>query len=124
MVPVPGQDLKSVPKGDVQVRLNYNARFFWEDLPFGLVILKDIGNIVGAPTPNITRAIQFHQEYMPVKYVDNNGDFILSELSKSGAPSAYGIKTIEGLVKSSLPKRRDAFKDNIFFKARQEDARL
>ena len=57
MIPVPGQDLKSLAPGDVQVRLNYNARFFWEDLPFGLVILKDIGNIVGVSTPNINRAI-------------------------------------------------------------------
>lgn len=57
MIPVPGQDLKSTPKADVQVRLNYNARFFWEDLPYGLVILKDIANIVGVPSTNITRAI-------------------------------------------------------------------
>merc|ERR1712086_776613 len=70
MLPVPGQDLKNTPAGDVKVRLNYNARFFWEDLPFGLVILKDIGNIMGVATPNITRAIVFHQQYMPVKYVD------------------------------------------------------
>jgi len=60
MLPVPGQDLKNTPSGEVNVRLNYNARFFWEDLPFGLVILKDIGNIMGVPTPNTTRAIIFH----------------------------------------------------------------
>ena len=100
------------------MRLNYNARFFWEDLPFGLVILKDIGNIVGVPTTNITRAIAFHQEYMPVKYVDDNGDFIISELKNSGAPSAYGIKTVDALVKSSLPKKRDSMKNNIFFRPR------
>lgn len=115
MIPVPGQDLKNTPPGDVQVVLNKNARFFWEDLPYGLVILKDIANIVGVPSPNITRAIQFHQEYMPVKYVDTNGDFILHELSKTGAPSAYGIKTIEALVKSSIPRRTDTFRNNIFF---------
>lgn len=98
--------------------MNYNARFFWEDLPFGLVILKDIGNIVGVQTPNITRAISFHQEYMPVKYVDSHGDFIAQELKNSGAPSAYGITTIDALVKSSLPRNKNTFKNNIFFKAR------
>jgi hypothetical protein len=60
MIPVEGQDLKSTPPGDVLVKLNHNARFFWEDMPFGLVILKDIGEIVGAPTPNITRNLMFH----------------------------------------------------------------
>lgn len=70
MVPVEGQDLKGIPQGEVKVKLNLNARFFWEDLPYGLCILKDIGNIVGVPTPVITEHIIFHQQYMPVKYVN------------------------------------------------------
>lgn len=60
MVPIEGQDLKNTNPGEVLVKLNLNARFFWEDLPYGLVILKDIGNIVGVQTPNITRNIIFH----------------------------------------------------------------
>ena len=70
MLPVEGQDLKNIPAGEELVKLNLNARFFWEDLPYGLVILKDIGNIVGVETPVITRNIIFHQRFMPVKYVD------------------------------------------------------
>jgi len=46
------------PKGNVI--LNVNARFFWEDVPFGLVILKDIGNILGVETPNCTKQIIWH----------------------------------------------------------------
>jgi hypothetical protein len=60
MLPVEGQDLKNTPPGEVLVKLNHNARFFWEDMPFGLVILKDIGEIVGAETPNVTRNLLFH----------------------------------------------------------------
>ena len=48
----------SNPKGNVV--FNKNARFFWEDVPFGLVILKDVGNILGVPTPNITKQIVWH----------------------------------------------------------------
>ena len=55
---------------------------------------------------------------MPVKYVDANGDFIISELKNTGAPSAYGIKTVDQLVKSSLPKVKDTFKNNIFFRSK------
>lgn len=36
-----------VDKTGEKVTLNLNARFFWEDVPFGLVILKDIGELVG-----------------------------------------------------------------------------
>ena len=60
MVPIEGQDLKNTPPEEVLVKLNLKARFFWEDLPYGLTILKDIGNIVGVATPNITRHIIFH----------------------------------------------------------------
>ena len=75
--------MKNTEPGDVKVKLNLNARFFWEDLPYGLVILKDIGNIVGVETPNITRNIIFHQKYMPVKYVnEKTGQFNIDVLKK------------------------------------------
>jgi|LakMenEpi03Aug12_release.lakeMendotaPanAssembly.Ray.scaffolds.fasta_scaffold2697549_1 hypothetical protein len=67
---------------------------------------------------------------MPVKYVDvKTGKLIQEVLLKStGAPSAYGITTIEQLVANSLPptENKDGekskfsnvllLKNNIFFK--------
>jgi len=115
MIPVPGQDLKNIPNGDQKVILNKNARFFWEDVPFGLVILKDIGEILGVPTPNTTRNIVFHQEYMPIKYVNpQTGEFIRESLKGTGAPSVQGIKTVHDLVKSSLSS--NVAGRDIFFK--------
>lgn len=89
--------------GDVKVKLNTNARFFWEDIPYGLCILKDIGEIVQVETPHITRHIIFHQEYMPVDFVNpDTGKFNKEVLMKmTGAPSVYGIKTIDELMKTS-----------------------
>lgn len=95
MLPVPGQDLKTTPAGEEKVKLNLNARFFWEDMPYGLVILKDIGNIVGVKTPAVTRNIVFHQKFMPVKYVDEKGELVPEVLKTTGAPSAYGVTTID-----------------------------
>lgn len=93
-----------VDKSGENVTLNLNARFFWEDVPFGLCILKDIGQLVNVKTPNIDRMIIFHQKFMPVKYVcEKTGEFLDTDaLKKSGAPRAYGIKTVEELVKTSL----------------------
>ena len=117
MLPVEGQDLKKIAPGEVNVKFNLNARFFWEDIPFGLVVLKDIGNIVGVSTPNITRDIIFEQKFMPAPYVDPmTGEFIESALEKTGAPSAYGIKTIEDLVKTSIGNLN--MDTNIFFRPR------
>lgn len=42
------------------VTLNLNARFFWEDMPFGLVILHDIGTLVGVKTPNADKMLIWH----------------------------------------------------------------
>jgi opine dehydrogenase len=58
-----------VDKSGEKVTLNLNARFFWEDVPYGLVILKDIAGLVGVTTPHIDKQIIFHQSFMPVKYI-------------------------------------------------------
>lgn len=42
-------------KSGEKVTLNLNARFFWEDIPYGLIILKDIGYLAGVETPNIDK---------------------------------------------------------------------
>lgn len=82
------------PAGNVT--LNINARFFTEDVPYGLVILKDIGNILGVPTPHCTKQIVWHQQFMTTKYVDAaTGDFLPGCLENTGAPSRYGITTPE-----------------------------
>lgn len=94
-----------------KVTLNLNARFFWEDLPYGLVILKDIGILVGVKTPTVDKMIKFHQKFMPVKYIDEEtGEFIESKaLYESGAPRVYGINSIEDLVKTSLDSKEKPF---------------
>lgn len=101
-----------------QVVLNKNARFFWEDVPFGLVILKDIGRILGVPTPNCTKQIVWHQKFMPVKFVDpESGDFLEGALENTGAPSRYGITTPEQLVALSLSSKKaeSVSKADVFF---------
>jgi hypothetical protein len=67
------------PADPSKVVLNLQARFFWEDVPFGLVILKDIGRICGVETPNMTKQIIFHQKFMPVNMLTNR----LVNLSKN-----------------------------------------
>jgi len=49
MVPVEGDE-----SGE-NVVLNLKARFFWEDMPFGCVILKNIAQLAGVPTPSIDK---------------------------------------------------------------------
>ena len=73
--------------------LNLNARVFVEDIPYGLVVLKDIAEKVDLKTPHIDKAIQWHQKLM-------NKDFLVGDrlnqnlIEQTGAPTRYGFKTI------------------------------
>jgi hypothetical protein len=97
---VPAENAKS----SEDVVLNKKARFFWEDMPFGCVILKNIGELAGVETPHIDKQIQFHQKFMGLRYLDENNKFIHESLRDSGAPQRFGISTLQDLVKSSQPK--------------------
>lgn len=110
------------PKDPSQVILNFNARFFWEDVPFGLVVLKDIGRIVGVKTPNVDKQIVFHQKFMPIKYVDEKTmEFIEGSLKDTGAPSRYGIDTPEKLVSMSMSMNPQASSNiDIFFPQKEK----
>jgi len=87
-----------------KVTLNLKARFFWEDMPFGCVILKNIGELAGVPTPHLDKQIKFHQKFMPVKYIDETNRLIKEALKDTGAPERYNVFTSDELVQSSLPR--------------------
>lgn len=113
---VPFPMVPADPADPSKVVLNLQARFFWEDVPFGLVILKDIGRICGVSTPHCDKQIIFHQKFMPIKYVDEKtGEFLPDALKDTGAPSRYGITTPEGLVATSLGMKSQSEASDIFF---------
>lgn len=39
---------------------NIDGRIFWEDVPYGLMILRQIADMAGVHTPNINRMIRWH----------------------------------------------------------------
>lgn len=86
------------------VVLNTKGRFFYEDVPYGLVILKDIGDMLGVSMKNTEKIIKWHQKFMTEKYMNDDGTLIQDNLHLTGAPSKYGIKNAYQLCKSSLPE--------------------
>jgi len=87
--------LKPVEGG---VIINTESRFFWEDIPYGLCILKDIASMLKVKTPNIDKMIEWHQRFMNKKYIID-GKLNKDLLKETGCPSRYGIKDIEKLLK-------------------------
>lgn len=80
-----------------QFVLNTQARTFVEDIPFGLVVLKDLAEMAGVQVPFTTQCIEWHQAMMNKEFVIN-GKLNRAILKETGAPSRYGFDTLEKLV--------------------------
>ncbi|KAI9906484.1 hypothetical protein PsorP6_004808 [Peronosclerospora sorghi] len=95
--------LTEVSKG--QFHPATNSRLFWEDIPYGLCILKNMAEMLGNfPTPRIDFMIRWHQQHMGVEFLKPDGQLNARELWRTGAPNKYGIHILEDLVSTSLPK--------------------
>jgi len=92
-----------VSEKDGGVIPNVGCRFFTEDIPFGLIILRDMGRLAGVATPVMDKFIVWHQDLMGKQYLIN-GQINPALLAETGAPSRYGIDTLEKLVENSLPQ--------------------
>lgn len=96
-----GYDVMTVPMNqteDGRFVLNTKARTFVEDIPFGLCVLKDLAEKLGLEVPGITRSIVWHQEIIGKEYV-KDGKLNPALIHETGAPSRYGYKTMEDLIK-------------------------
>lgn len=74
-----------------------DGRIFWEDIPYGLCILKNIAKMVYVKTPWINKMIEWHQQFMNKKYLVDD-ELVPEILGETGAPLRYGIKTIDQLL--------------------------
>jgi hypothetical protein len=85
---------------------NVNTRLFWEDIPYGLCILKNLAELMGNfPTPTIDFLIRWHQQFMGKKYLLDDGQLNPDLLAETGTPMKYGMYNIEQVVQTSLPRR-------------------
>ena len=78
------------------------SRVFYEDIPFGLLLLHNIGEILGIKTPTMDTCIFWAQDLMNMKYLEKDGKMNPEAIEDTGCPMKYGINTIEQLVNNSL----------------------
>ena len=78
------------------------SRVFYEDIPFGLLILHNIGEILGIKTPTMDTCIFWAQNLMNMKYLEKDGTMNPKAIQDTGCPMKFGIKTTEQLVSNSL----------------------
>jgi len=86
--------LKQVASG---FTVDSDHRFFQEDVPFGLVILRDLADMVGVKTPYIDEILLWCQGLMGKEYLVN-GKLNGKDMKETGAASVWGAKNIHDIV--------------------------
>ncbi len=73
-----------------------DTRFFTEDFPYGLCIIKGFCEICEVKTPCIDKVLLWYEKYMGLSYYVN-GEFVGKDLIKTGIPQNNGINTIKDI---------------------------
>ena len=76
---------------------DFTYRYMTEDIPYGLVVIRGIAEIVGVETPNIDKVLLWSQEKMGKEYLVNS-KIQGKDVEKSRAPQRYGFTTLESIL--------------------------
>jgi hypothetical protein len=77
--------------------IDYAARYLSEDVPYGLVVIRGIAELVDVRTPTIDKVIVWAQARLGKQYMAN-GTLSGPDLAETRAPQVYGIQTFSGLA--------------------------
>ena len=76
---------------------DFTYSYMSEDIPYGLVVIRGIAEIVGVDTPNIDKVLTWCQEKMGKEYLVNS-KLQGKDVATSRAPQRYGFTTLESIL--------------------------
>lgn len=76
---------------------DFTSRFYTEDIPFGVCILKALAKIAEVDTPVIDYILRWYRDMTGKEYFNENGDFG-KDINETAIPQLYGLKTGEDLL--------------------------
>lgn len=78
---------------------DFQCRFYLEDVPHGLVVIKGVAELADVATPAIDRVLSWCQTKMGCEYLVD-GKLQGKDVRDSGAPQRYGMNSLESLLKA------------------------
>jgi len=81
--------------------LNPDHRFFTDDIPYGVLIARWVGQELGVATPFIDEIIEWAGSIRGEKFLKDGKidlDYCLKDKSKTGIPPAYGIANVRDIL--------------------------
>ncbi|KAL3782169.1 hypothetical protein ACHAWO_004015 [Cyclotella atomus] len=91
----------TVPLEGVGFGLNTDCRFFTDDIPYGVLIARWIGQELGVETPFIDEIIEWAGSIRGEKFLKDGKvdlDYCLSGSQSNGIPPAYGIDSVMDIL--------------------------
>ncbi len=79
---------------------NFQSRYFSEDIPFGLLVIKGVASITGTATPVIDRVITWAQKMMHKEYIVDR-KLVGRDIAETPIPQNTGIVTTDELVRQA-----------------------
>jgi len=77
---------------------DFANRYFTEDIPEGVAMYKGIADLAGVQTPVMDEIVCFFQRFMGKEYI-KNGKLAGQHVSETKSPQAFGIHSLEELLK-------------------------
>ena len=81
---------------------DFTHRYLTEDVPYGLVVIRGIAEIVGVQTPNIDKVLTWCQEKMGKEYLVNS-KLQGKDVAASRAPQRYEFTSLESILSVTRP---------------------
>lgn len=79
-----------------------DSRFFTEDIPYGMFVIRCVGQIAGVPTPTFDHIINWSQKLLGVELLSPTGDVGAGATETLPLPQNFGIFTVEELARRAM----------------------
>ena len=81
---------------------DFTHRYMTEDVPYGLVVIRGVAEIVGVQTPNIDKVLKWCQEKTGKEYLVNS-KLQGKDVASTRAPQRYGFTSLESILSVTRP---------------------
>ena len=80
---------------------DFKYRYLTEDVPYGMLVLKGLAQLVGVRTPIMDRVLKWCQSVMGKTYLNDKGHVSLecADVQNSRTPQALGFKSIHEVLR-------------------------
>ena len=76
---------------------DFESRFFVEDIPYGVCMIKALAKLTGVLTPTVDKILFWYEKETGKEYFKKNGDFG-KNIEETAIPQLFGIDSIDKLV--------------------------